>query len=250
MQPNFSSTVSDYARYRRPFPPALFERLRAVGIGSQNQRMLDLGAGTGLLGSAFQVTGCKVWAVDSSLALLAASPNAELTRVVAKAEAIPFPRDFFDTVIAGQCWHWFDRHQAPLEIFRVLKPGGFVAAVYQMYAPLIGSVAEATEKLILRYQPRWRHANSAGINGQVLRDLQSNGFVDIESFSFDVNHRFSHEEWRGFIRTTSAVGASLTPDRLKSFDLDHAALLNPWPESLEIPHRIFAAIARKPGSRL
>lgn len=246
MQPDFSSTASDYSRYRRPFPQALFERLQKHAIGSPPQKLLDVGAGTGLLGAEFKRQGCQVWAVDTSVALLAVAPTAGLRRVVAKAEAIPFPENFFDGVVAGQCWHWFDRTRAPLEISRVLRSGGHVAAIYQMYAPLAGSVGAATEQLILRYQPRWRHANSAGINGQVLRDLQTHGFIDIESFSFDVDHSFSHDQWRGFIRTTSAVGASLPPNQLANFDRDHAAMLLDWPQTLQIPHRIFAAIARKP----
>ena len=250
MEPDFAATASDYARFRRGFPTELFDRLQGHGIGHVNQRVLDLGAGTGLLGTSLQDRGCRVWAVDPSAALLAASPDVRPTRVVARAEAIPFPDNYFDAVMAGQCWHWFDRGIAPREMLRVLRPGGFIAAIYQMYAPLAGSVAEATERLILRFQPRWRHANSAGINGQVLRDFQSRGFGGIESFSFDRHYVFSHAEWRGFIRTTSAVGASLPPDRLAEFDREHATLLLDWPEPMQIPHRLFAAIARKPISRL
>ena len=150
----------------------------------------------------------------------------------------------------AQCWHWFDRALAPREIFRVLRPQGAVAVVYQTYIPMPGSAAEATERLILRHRPGWRHANSTGLNGQVLRDLQSCGFTGIESFSFDIEVHLTHEQWRGFIRTTSPVGASMPPEQIAQFDREHEAMLTNWSATLAIPHRVFAAIARKPAQRL
>lgn len=238
---DFSKVASEYAAYRPAFPARLFERLAEFGIGLERQRVLDLGSGTGLFGAALTARGCRVVHVDPGRGMLQ-HPNS----IVALAEAIPFQDACFDVVAAAQCWHWFDRNRAPREILRVLKPGAGLAAVYQMYIPLPGSVAEATERLILQHQPRWRHANSAGINGQVLRDMQASGFVRIESFTFDVHIRFTREAWRGFIRTTSPIGASMSQDQLEQFDRDHDVLLNDWPRELDIPHRVFAAVARKP----
>ena len=250
MNPNFGRTASDYMGYRRPFPPELFERLRRFAVGLPGQWVLDVGAGTQLFGNVLAGQGCRVVASDVSHLLLAASLNGVAGRVAARVESLPFPDDRFDAVAAAQCWHWFNRSHAPLEIRRVLRPGGALVVAYHMYVPTPSSVAEAVERLILRHRPAWRHANSAGINGQVLRDVQSNGFTGIESFSFDVVESFTHDQWRGFIRTTSAVGASLPPAQLLQFDEAHAALLRDWPEPLKIPHRIFAAIAHKPLSPL
>jgi ubiquinone/menaquinone biosynthesis C-methylase UbiE len=44
---------------------------------------------------------------------------------------LPFADNSFDVVTAAQCWHWFDRVQAPREILRVLRPNGSLAVVYQ-----------------------------------------------------------------------------------------------------------------------
>lgn len=238
---DFGKTRDDYSACRAPFPAALFDRLAGFGIGRAGQLVLDLGSGTGLFGAELQSRGCQVIHVDPSPDLLSHPAS-----VVARAEAIPFTDNTFDIVSAAQCWHWFDRITAPLEILRVLKPGGQLAVVYQMYIPMPGSVAAASERLILKHRPRWRHANSAGINGQVLRDMQASGFAGIESFSFDVEIPFARETWRGFIRTTSPVGASMTTEQLDRFDSEHEQLLRNWPETFNIPHRVFAATAQKP----
>jgi SAM-dependent methyltransferase len=244
MQPNFGATVTDYDAYRIPYAPQLFERLKGYGVGNIDQSILDIGAGTGLLGDALEQQGCRVTMVERSESLLRCSAGRR--RIVGVAEALPFSANTFEAVLAGGCWHWFNRQAAPMELLRVLTPGGLLAVIYQTYVPMPGSVAEATECLILDHRPGWRHANSTGINGQVLRDMQINGFEKIESFSFDVEVRFSQQAWRGYIRSTSPVGASMSPAQMAAFDERHRVLLRDWPQMLSVPHRVFAAIARKP----
>ena len=240
---DFGKTASDYARYRVPFAPRLIDRLCALGIGAPGQRIVDVGAGTGLLASALSERGANVTCIDLRFELLDRASG--VPRIAARAESLPLADGASDVVTAAQCWHWFDRRRAPTEILRVLKPGGTVAVIYQTYIPLPGSIAECTEQLILRHRPGWRHANSTGINGQVLRDLQISGFCGIESFSFDTKIEFACDAWRGYIRTTSAVGASMTPEDLKRFDAEHEALLRDCDEPLSIPHRVFVVVARK-----
>src|SRR4051794_32857837 len=207
----FGRAAGDYASFRPAFAARLFERLRDLGVGLAGQLGLDvgagagllgrglaagggggggagldlgvLGAGTGLLGRGLAAAGVRVVESDLNLELLRQATAAE--RVVAAAEGLPFGDGVFDAVTAGQSWHWFDRRVTPREVRRVLKRGGRVAIVYQTYLPLEGNVAWASEGLILKYRPGWRHAGGVGINGQALKDLQAAGFVGIESFSFD-----------------------------------------------------------------
>lgn len=246
---DFGKTAEDYALYRVSFAPRLVDRLREFGIGLVGQKILDVGAGTGLLGAALAQRGAEITCIDLRFELLNRSNGGGL-RIAARTEALPFRDGAFDVVTAAQCWHWFDRQTAPREILRVLKPGGRVAVIYQTYIPLPGSVAERTEQLILAHRPGWRHSNSTGVNGQVLRDLQISGFTEIESFSFDVEISFTCDSWRGYIRTTSAVGASMSPEQLSRFDAEHASLLGGLAEPIQIPHRVFAAVARKPVARV
>src|SRR5688572_12022824 len=164
MPVDFTPTAEDYARYRKPFPAELFERLAKLGVGLTGQRVLDVGAATGLMGRELARRGCDVMVTDVSAALLRRGDGVTAL-AAARVEALPFGNETFDVVTAAQCWHWFDRGVAPREIRRVLRPSGRLAVIYQMYVPLPASVAERTEKLILKFQPAWRHANSAGING-------------------------------------------------------------------------------------
>jgi SAM-dependent methyltransferase len=244
---DFGRTADDYVAYRPAFHPKLFDRLAELGVGLADQTILDVGAGTGLLGRGLARSTVRVIETDAKLELVREAWGTE--RLAARAEALPFAGEQFDAVTAGQCWHWFDRRAAPFEIRRVLKTGGKLAIVYQTYLPIDGSVAAASEALILRYRRGWRHAGGVGINGQALKDVQNAGFEGIESFSFDAAFNYTRQAWRGFIRTCSAVGPSLPAAALARFDAEHADLLNAWPETFRVPHRIFAAVATKPAAR-
>jgi len=204
-------------------------RLKAFRSSSRNenrtpppQRILDIGAGTGLLGRPLIAAGSTVIECDPSQLLL---QQCNGHKVAARAENLPFTDESFDAVTAAQCWHWFDRIIAPREIHRVLKPQGRIAIIYQTYLRLPGNIAAASEQIILRHRPRWRHAGGVGINGQALKDLQTARFTQIESFSFDVEIPYTRDAWQGFIRTCSPVGPSLSADELARFDIDHAAML-------------------------
>src|SRR5215217_4269748 len=93
---DFGRAAGDYASYRPGFAPRLFERLRETGVGLAGQRVLDVGAGTGLLGRALGAGGVRVVESDASLQLLRQATAKE--RVAAAAEKLPFGDGVFDAV--------------------------------------------------------------------------------------------------------------------------------------------------------
>jgi hypothetical protein len=80
------------------------------------------------------------------------------------------------------------------------------------------------------------------------RDVAIAGFKDIETFSFDIDAIYTHEAWRGRIRASAGVGASLTPEAVAVFDDELRAILaERWPEDpMRVMHRVFAAIGVNP----
>ena len=50
------------------------------------------------------------------------------------------------------------------------------------------------------------------------RDMAVAGFKNIETFSFDLDSIYTHEAWRGRIRASAGVGASLAPEAVAAFD--------------------------------
>ncbi|EYF06443.1 class I SAM-dependent methyltransferase [Chondromyces apiculatus] len=257
---DFDRTAQDYARHRVGFPPSLYARLADHGVGLLGQEILDLGTGTGDLARGLARRGCSVTGVDIAPALLAAAAQLDEAAAVAvryveaRVEALPLPAGSVDVVTAGQCWHWFDRPAALVGARRVLRPGGALVLATFDWLPLPGNVVEATEALIEHFnptqqKPHVRFGHAAGIYPRWAQDLDEGGFLQVETFSYDHPVLYTHEGWRGRIRASQGVGASLPPDEVARFDAEHAALLRDrFPgDPLSIPHRVFVALGRMPG---
>ncbi|WP_348946534.1 class I SAM-dependent methyltransferase [Chitinibacter sp. FCG-7] len=253
MKVDFGKTAQDYRQHRAGFPEAFFARAAALGVGLAGQQMLDVGTGTGTLARGFALRGAQVTALDPAAPLLEQARSLDEQAGVqiayheGTAEALPFGDESFDVLSAGQCWHWFDRAKAAQEAYRVLRRGGVMAIAHFDWLPLSGNVVEATEQLILQHNPGWQGAGGTGIHATHFADLAQAGFVGLESFSFDVPVSYSHEAWRGRIRASAGVAASLSPAAVAVFDQELAALLarDFHDDPLCIPHRVLMVYARK-----
>ena len=251
---DFGKTAADYGKHRAGFPPALFDRLAAMGIIRPGFCTLDLGTGTGTIARSLAERGCDSTGLDRSVPLIEEAARLDrqaglsVRYVEAAAEETGLEARSFDLVIAGQCWHWFDRPRAAAEARRLLKPGGRLVIAHFDWIPLPGNIADMTEKLIQKHNPKWKLAGGMGLYPQWLAGMVTAGFRGIETFSFDLEGPYSHEAWRGRVRASAGVGASLPPEGVAAFDVELKALMaERFPENpVAVLHRVFAAIATAP----
>lgn len=245
---DFGRTVGDYEQYRPGFPESFFDRLADEGWMESGQRVLDLGTGTGTLALGFADRGLAATGLDMAPELLAAARQSAADRGVSarfiegRAETTGQCDNSFDLVSAGQCWWWFDSAAAIAEASRVLVPGGRLLIASFSYLPLPGSVAGRTEELIVGHNPGWTKAGWPGIHPDHVDALDAGGFMDVESFSYVVDVPFTHQSWRGRIRTCNGVGSALPTEEVDAFDADLATMLaHEFPGDLSVSHRVFAA---------
>jgi SAM-dependent methyltransferase len=252
-RPEFGRRADDYRRHRAGFPDSLFERLAGLGVGFPGQRIVDLGTGTGSLARGFALRGAHVIGIDPDARMLDAARALDAQRALrieyreATAEATRLEPRCADVVSAGQCWHWFERSAAAREVSRILRPEGRLVIAHFDWIPRPGNVVEATERLILRHVPDWKlFGGPAPYPWE--RELASLGYRDPQSFAYDAAVEYSHEAWRGRVRTCNAIGAALPAPAVDAFDADLAELLAArFPaQPLSVPHRVFALLLRPP----
>jgi len=254
MRIDFGRTSSDYARHRQGFPDAFYALTTSMGVACQGRTLLDVGTGTGTLARGFARRGATVIGIDPSAEMLgearalAAAECLEIDFRQATAEDTGVPAEHVDIVTAGQCWHWFDRPAAAAHLYRILKPGGYLILGHFDWIPLPGNVAAETEALIVRYNPGWRGRGGTGVYPRWFADAANAGFGEIQSRTVDELTPYTHEAWRGRVRASAGVAASLDRDAVERFDSQLAGVLaERFPEDpLAVHHRIFALVAKKP----
>ena len=254
MTPDFGLTAGDYARHRAGFPASFFDGVAEFGVGRRGQSLVDLGTGTGTLARGFARRGCRVIGLDPSESMLEqaraldAAEGLKVDYRLGRAEDTGLSAASAEVVTAGQCWHWFDRPRAATEVARILRDDGTLVIAHFDWIPLAGNVVQATETLIEEHSPEWKLGGGSGLHPEWLRDLAEAGFRHLESLSHDVAVPYTPESWRGRVRASAGVGASLGDAQVAAFDGALAHLLSTrFPgEVLQVPHRVFAIVARAP----
>jgi SAM-dependent methyltransferase len=142
---SFGSVAAEYAALRPGYPGAAVRFL----LGEAPRRVLDVGAGTGLLTERLVAAGHDVVAVDPSAEMLEqlATRLPGVPTHLGPAEQLPLPPGSVDAVVAGQAAHWFQPDAAAAEMRRVLRPGGVVGLVWNVRDERVPWVAALGELL-------------------------------------------------------------------------------------------------------
>lgn len=137
----FGSVAQTYDRARASYPQRAVEWVLEPARVSAGRRVLDLGAGTGRVSSVLLGLGVEVVAVEPNDAMRALVP-AGATALAGTAEQVPLPDWSVDAVLVGQAWHWFDNQQALAQVRRVLRPGGVLGLLWNVFDDRVPWVAE------------------------------------------------------------------------------------------------------------
>jgi len=257
---DFGRRSQDYADHRPGLPPSFYDRIETF-CKLQGANVLDLGTGPGIVALKLAERGANVVGIDiTSNQIEAAKQKAKELHLdsktkflVATAEETKQEDGVFDLVTAGQCWPWFKHDIAMKEIRRVLKPNGVLVIGHFCYLPQRSKLAEETEELVLKKNPSYSlMAGFDGLYPKQIDQLIRGDFYFLEQFCYDHEQYFSHQAWRGRMRTCNGVGSgTLTEKEVQSFDQELADLLiQKYPkEPVMVWHRVWGVVARNVNNK-
>ena len=152
---SFGTAADRYDRIRPDYPVAAIRWI----LGDRPLRVVDLGAGTGILTRQLVALGHEVIAIE---------PDPQMRKRIdvaaaaaGSAEEIPLPDAYVDAVVAGQAYHWFDPARAHPEIARVLRPGGVFGPLWNVRdeeAPWVAALSARIDGEVGAVRPGHRTA--------------------------------------------------------------------------------------------
>jgi SAM-dependent methyltransferase len=238
-------------RYSRPLAPAFADFARV----EPGQRVLDVGCGSGVLTEelARRVGPEHVAGVDPSPMLQACAervPGAELR--AGKAEALPWPDDWFDAALAQLVIHFMDDPRAGVaEMARATRPGGMVAACSWDFS-------RGMEMLRVYWQAASDLDNDLVGESRSFGNLEELdalwhelGLEEVEAGPLEVSSEYEDfdELWDSFLLGVGPAGeyvASLPPGRQAALRAEYHRRLGEPAGSFTLGARAWAARGRVP----
>lgn len=152
----FTGRVGSYQRYRPRYPAGIVDLLRRECGLSRDGAVVDVAAGTGLLTEIFLAAGLTVTAIEPNAEMRSACSELQqiypaLRCADGTAEDSGLPDRSADLITVAQAMHWFDLERTHAEFARILKPGGWCAAIYNNRHEGGDAFHEAYEQFLLEF---------------------------------------------------------------------------------------------------
>jgi SAM-dependent methyltransferase len=207
----FDPVAEDYELGRAGWPPEVLD-------GVEAEVVLDLAAGTGKLTRLLVDRFPHVIAVEPL-----AGMRAVLERVVPEAEsldgtaeAIPLPDASVDAAFVAEAFHWFDAAAAAHELARVLRPGGTLRLVFNVWkSPFRPSLGPDARRLLGELTAR---AGPGGgpkvVAGEWKRGFENEPFSRLEERHVEHEDLADRDRAVAHLVSTSAAAALPEPERL------------------------------------
>lgn len=185
----FDRTVENYVKYRPSYPQAVVEFLHTACGLDATALVADVASGTGLLAEVFLKAGHKVIGVEPNTGMREAGiqflqPYPHFTSIAATAEATTLDDHSVDLISVGQAFHWFEPEAARREFLRILRPGGWVALVWNIPRTDTAFMQAYNQRIWYQYlEPQTAEAKTDGQPiEEGLRQWFSPGIARFQSF--------------------------------------------------------------------
>jgi|APSaa5957512535_1039671.scaffolds.fasta_scaffold95052_1 ubiquinone/menaquinone biosynthesis C-methylase UbiE len=223
---DFSNLADDYASFRPGYARDVCRAALALPNAPAGKLdVADVGAGTGIWTRTLHAMGChKLTAVEPNEAMRAQgvrqSEGLSINWKSGSGEDTTLPTASQDVLTMASSFHWPDEAAAMSEFHRVLRPGGWFAALwntrYIEASPLLVEIEAELHNIVpdLNRVSSGRSEFTAGLTSRLLAAQGWGAPVYIEGYHTE---RMSRARYLGIWRSVNDVQQQAGPERFQRF---------------------------------
>jgi ubiquinone/menaquinone biosynthesis C-methylase UbiE len=237
----FKGTSRYYASYRNPYPDAFFDMVKQKFKLSRNDRVLDLGCGTGQIAIPISQSVKEVAALDPEPEMLSEgklraekSAMTNISWVNAGSEDLAdlsSELGKFQLVTIGTAFHWMEQEKTLNSLYNLVIDGGGVAVV-DLNTTLLKN------PIVIQVIKKWlgeeRRAGSGVFKPPAKKKYQNimneSRFHGIEVWDYPFTFDYDIYSIVGMLYSTSYCNQNVLGDKKEAFEKDlRETLLNSYP---------------------
>ena len=190
----FSNRVANYVKYRPGYPPEVLDLFKTEMGLTKESVLTDIGSGTGLSAKLFLEYGNTVYGVEPNAAMREAAERylEDFPNFISRdgtAENTTLHDASMDFVTAAQAFHWFDPEKTRNEFKRILRPGGYVALVWNERKLGATDFLREYEEFLQKHGTDYENVRHENIDQKELADFfqaefKRSTFQNIQIFDF------------------------------------------------------------------
>jgi len=216
----FSNRVASYIKYRPSYPSSALDALERIACSETPTTIADIGSGTGIFSKLLLDRGHMVFGIEPNAAMRQAAEQqlslySNFRSIDGKSESTQLPEKSVDLIVAAQAFHWFDLAPTRQEFARILKPGGFVALVWNQRLTDATPFLKDYEALLNSRGTDYQAVNHANISDSDIEAFFAP--VAVEILSFPNQQLFDYQGLAGRCQSSSYVPAEGSPGHREFF---------------------------------
>lgn len=205
----FSNRVANYVKYRPGYPSGVLELFRDEMGLELSSVVADIGSGTGISAKIFLENGNTVYGVEPNEAMRDAAEEylrdfPAFISIDGTAAATGLDDDAIDFVIAAQAYHWFEGAAARVEFDRILRPGGYIALMWNERQLGTTQFLIEYEAFLLKYAGDYEAVRHENTGDKELREFFGG---DFNTRTFQNSQIFDFEGLKGRAASSSYMPA-------------------------------------------